>query len=132
MTNEQLRQRAEALAAEHNNDAYSVAMAMLEREANLDSELENEIDTRDTYHEWCDELANEIARFLGVEIGEHSSANNPWLNAYEAIPESLDKIKAEAVREAIAHSAMNDNHKRNSYWAYDVMTKYANKLEQGE
>lgn len=100
--NEQLRQRAQEIADEHCNDAYSVALAMLEREAKLDNELESEINARDAYHEWCDELANEISSFLGVEVGEHSSENSPWLNAYEAIPESLAKVKAEAVREAKA------------------------------
>ena len=44
----------------------------------------------------------------------------------------LNKIKAEAVREAITHSVKNDNHQRGSYWAYEVMTSYANKLERGE
>lgn len=42
------------------------------------------IDQRDRYHEVADELAGSIAALLGVEIGEHSSANSPWQNAIDA------------------------------------------------
>ena len=40
---------------------------------------------RDGYHEWADKLANAIGLHLGVDIGEHSSANNPWNKALDAI-----------------------------------------------
>ena len=39
------------------------------------------IKERDHYHEMADELADAIAKHFDVEIGEHSSANNPWNNA---------------------------------------------------
>lgn len=62
-------------------------IADLEREnARLDAALDEEISTRDQYHEWADRLAAEIARYFGVDIGEHSNANNPWEQAYEAVP----------------------------------------------
>lgn len=40
---------------------------------------------RDCYHEIADKLACAIAEHFGVEIGEHSSMNNPWENALDAI-----------------------------------------------
>ena len=40
---------------------------------------------RDDYHEWADKLAAAIAEHTGVDIGEHSSANNPWHEAIEAL-----------------------------------------------
>lgn len=50
------------------------------------------IDERDRCHEWADELAAAIAKHTGYEIGEHTSANNPWrmalnsLVCHEAVP----------------------------------------------
>lgn len=43
---------------------------------------------RDRYHEVADSLAQAIAKHLGVEIGEHSSANCPWHRALEALEEA--------------------------------------------
>ena len=40
---------------------------------------------RDMYCNWADKLADAIAHHLDVDIGEHSSANNPWAMALEAI-----------------------------------------------
>ncbi|WP_242883593.1 hypothetical protein [Stenotrophomonas maltophilia] len=53
----------------------------------LDRALGEAIDQRDRYHEVADELADQIARITGVDIGEHSSANFPWQNAIEAAEE---------------------------------------------
>lgn len=52
-----------------------------------DRVLSETIDQRDRYHEMADELAGHIARIIGVDIGEHSSANCPWQNAIEAAEE---------------------------------------------
>ena len=41
---------------------------------------------RDNYHEWADKLSERISRFIGLDIGEHSSANNPWARAIDMIP----------------------------------------------
>lgn len=44
---------------------------------------------RDRYHEWADKLADAIAQHVDIDIGEHSSGNNPWaaaLAALESIP----------------------------------------------
>lgn len=43
------------------------------------------IDERDRCHEWADKLAEAIASHTGFAIGEHSSANNPWSVALEAL-----------------------------------------------
>jgi hypothetical protein len=43
---------------------------------------------RDRYHEVADDLANGIAQHLGRDIGEHSSMNDPWQNALDAIEEA--------------------------------------------
>ncbi len=43
---------------------------------------------RDGYQDWADKLAAAIAAHTGVDIGEHSSVNCPWLNALDAIPEA--------------------------------------------
>jgi hypothetical protein len=40
---------------------------------------------RDAYHDWADKLADAIGLHLGVDIGEHSSANNSWNEALDAI-----------------------------------------------
>lgn len=36
---------------------------------------------RDRYHDMADDLAAQIAAITGEDIGEHSSANDPWRNA---------------------------------------------------
>lgn len=78
--------------------AQVVRIAELEREnARLDAALDGEISCRDHYHEWADKLAAEISRYFGVDIGEHSNANNPWEQAYEAVP------AAPAVEQPIGH-----------------------------
>lgn len=43
------------------------------------------IDERDTAHELLDRFAAAIGAMLGEEFGEHSSGNDPWANALEAI-----------------------------------------------
>jgi hypothetical protein len=53
------------------------------------------ITERDSYHDTADQLANGIAAYLGIDIGEHSSGNFPWENAIEAI-EAADFNKMSA------------------------------------
>jgi len=50
-----------------------------------DREMTQVIEERDEYHDIADKLADAIAEHMGVEIGEHSSANCPWENALEAM-----------------------------------------------
>lgn len=44
---------------------------------------------RDDYHDMADQLAAQIAAITGAEIGEHSSANDPWRNAMLAADEYI-------------------------------------------
>jgi len=56
-----------------------------------DAEILQVIDERDRYHEMADDLAAQIAAITGEEIGEHSSANDPWRNAMLAADEFITK-----------------------------------------
>ena len=68
-----------------------------------------EIENRDNREEWLDKLSGEIARYFGVDIGEHSSANNPWMEAFEAIPEdTLNKFALEQRQEAVEEYKKSD------------------------
>lgn len=64
------------------------------------------IDERDRCHEWADKLAEAIASHTGFAIGEHSSANNPWSVALEALEshecEQTAKQAAQGAGEVVA------------------------------
>lgn len=49
------------------------------------------IDDRDRNEQTADNLAEAIAKLTGVEIGEHSSMNNPWDNALQAATEAAEQ-----------------------------------------
>ena len=51
----------------------------------LDAALDRAMAQRDQYHDFADLLAGAIAAHMREEIGEHSSANNPWANALRLI-----------------------------------------------
>ncbi|CAG2129328.1 hypothetical protein [Cupriavidus numazuensis] len=51
----------------------------------LDAALSQTIDERDRYHAAADKLAEAIAAYFHVDIGEHSSASCPWEGALAAI-----------------------------------------------
>ena len=57
---------------------------------------------RDEYHETADKLAAAIAKYLGVDIGEHSNLNCPWDQALDAIENARPVVPADA-GEAVAH-----------------------------
>lgn len=68
--------------------------------------VEEELEKRDSAMEWADQLALAIAP---VEvIGEHTSSNEPWVNALE-IAESRPAIPADAAD--LAWSACMDDDK---------------------
>jgi hypothetical protein len=46
--------------------------------------VEREIRYRDEYFEFADRLADAIAQATGEDIGEHSSTNDPFINALES------------------------------------------------
>jgi hypothetical protein len=56
--------------------------------AKTDEMWDQTLRERDRYHEIADDLAQAIAKHLGVEIGEHSSANCPWEEALEALAQA--------------------------------------------
>lgn len=65
-------------------DAMSLpASAAHRREDRRDAVLDQVMTERDAYHDRADKLAEGIAEFFGVEIGEHSNLNCPWQNAEE-------------------------------------------------
>ena len=43
---------------------------------------------------WADDLARYIADMTGVEIGKHSTPNNPWFNACEAARDFIQQREA--------------------------------------
>jgi hypothetical protein len=82
---------------------------LMDKIAGLRNDVLEEIENRDAHEERLDKLAYEVARFFGVEIGEHSSANCPWNNAFEAIPtETLisanETLKTALIAEVIPNS----------------------------
>jgi len=54
----------------------------------IDRQFDETLTQREAYHKWADKLADAIATHLEEDIGEHSSANNPWANALEFIGNS--------------------------------------------
>lgn len=80
------------------HEAKAREKKLIEKVGDYDREIGGVIDQRDLYHDWADKLANEIARYFGVNIGEHSSANNPWAAAFESVPV---ECKAELTKAAI-------------------------------
>ena len=70
----------------HGTDTrYDQALTIIEEQGNECAREEGAclqaLAERDCYHDWADKLAQAIAEHTGEEIGEHSSANNPWANA---------------------------------------------------
>jgi hypothetical protein len=87
-------------------EAIDRAVAMLsadvsEVSAPSDAQLDQALCERDTYHEWADKLSEKIAHLTGADVGEHSSANNPWREALNAdVPEGCTPADARVLREA--------------------------------
>jgi hypothetical protein len=78
-------QAAQEAAAQVERDFTRQVMA--QRDSLADA-LDETLRERDNYCEWADKLADAIAEELDVDIGEHSSGNNPWLRALEALDEA--------------------------------------------
>ncbi len=51
----------------------------------LEKQLEDEIIKRDYWETKATELAYAVAEHLDIDIGEHSSSNNPVNNALDAL-----------------------------------------------
>lgn len=88
-------------------DAWAAwqARASLSPRPDDDSLWDQTLQERDDYHEWADRLAERISTITGVDIGEHSSANNPWQNAVNAADEFNYGPPQEAALTAPAPSA---------------------------
>lgn len=105
---EKLDRLERVLAGYEDMPATPPAAATRESGADLrptDDELwDQTLIERDRYHEIADDLAAQIAAITGVEIGEHSSANDPWQNAMLAaddfIAAQLRKLLAPPAAEA--------------------------------
>jgi len=83
---------------------------------------------RDGYHEWADKLAAAIAEHFGIDIGEHSSANNPWsvaLDTLESMPATAAHAGATqiseqhiiaAIKKACGEYRTNDSYSFEDVW----------------
>lgn len=111
------REQAQQIAAEHRNDAYSVAVALIEEQEkciNLGRRYENLIDNG----------------LICSSCGGSGFLGNPPDDYYDC-PEcerSLNKIKAEAVREWANSSGYSDGCEA-EYRVFEDAIEYANKLE---
>jgi hypothetical protein len=90
------RLRTELAREQENYRAYRIgvegAKKIAERRiADLDRALGETIDDRDRLHEVADKLACAVAPI--EVIGEHSSMNCPWTNAFELITPAADVAK---------------------------------------
>ena len=95
---EALMASSEALESEREMNAQLTTELekVNERVKELEQAVLEEIENRDSREKWLDKLSSEIARYVNIDIGEHSSANNPWLEAFEVIPEgTLNKFAIE-------------------------------------
>lgn len=63
------------------------------------------LEERDEYHEFADKLARGISEHFGVDIGEHSSANNPWQVALDILN---GEYKTNHDKREQAYKAMRD------------------------
>ncbi|MDW9243940.1 hypothetical protein [Burkholderia cepacia] len=64
--------------------------------ADLERALSETIDERDRFEEDGTRLANAVGEFLGVDVGEWSSANDPILAAIEALESRSPAMEAKA------------------------------------
>lgn len=55
-----------------------------------DRSVDDLIADRDVAQEMADLLAEAVGRLLGVDVGEHSSENDPWGNALDAARSALE------------------------------------------
>lgn len=80
---ETIRLRAEIERLKSDNDRLTRVQKRTEAE---DLQV---IAERDDYYEWADRLAETIAEFLHIDIGEHSNMNLPWQAALIALTDAV-------------------------------------------
>lgn len=71
------------------NDSPIAATAAPQEQPSDDGALTQALKERDDAEDMADQLAAQIAAITGEEIGEHSSANDPWHNAMLAADEFI-------------------------------------------
>lgn len=117
-------------------EAYTQLAKANERIAELNKDVLEEIENRDNREEWLDKLSDEISRYLGVDIGEHSSANNPWREALDSIPEgTLNKFAIEKKIEGATLFASSANETgqfgwSDCQWLSDYAEEFAEQLRK--
>ena len=71
----------EAASMAMAGEVKTVYLAQPEPRPTEDALWDETLKDRDAYHQFADDLAAQIAAITGVDIGEHSSVNNPWQEA---------------------------------------------------
>lgn len=72
---------------------------------------------RDRAEEYADDLAAGVARHLGVDIGEHSNRNVPWLRALEALDDATCTPAGEAKRlREFIEDLLNADREDEEFW----------------
>ncbi len=88
--------------------AVSEGQALQARLAEAERDHEQTMAERDHNEEMADKLAAAIATLTGVDIGEHSSVNCPWLAALEAAEEHGPTASALIVHRCKPFSEIDD------------------------
>jgi len=52
---------------------------------------------RDSLEDKLDSLSNAIAAYFGEDVGEHSSANDPWYNAFQLLRDNTTALTQEKI-----------------------------------
>lgn len=102
------------LAAYERVSAALAALRSMPQGEPVACELDQALKERDDAQDMADQLADQIAAITGTEIGEHTSANDPWRNAMlaadEWIAEDLRRMfdgRQEQPRPPVAHRLRN-------------------------
>lgn len=100
--------------ADEQIDAALAALRSMPQGEPVACELDQALKERDDAQDMADQLADQIAAITGTEIGEHTSANDPWRNAMlaadEWIAEDLRRMfdgRQEQPRPPVAHRLRN-------------------------
>lgn len=134
-------------AQEHINDACEQgvegagkfkAVPVFEMRPTDDELWDATLRDRDTFHEWADKLAEGIATYFAIDIGEHSNQNLPWAEALEFIdsrPRSEDSHAANFIekraQEYLAANAGTEHDTGDITWHYgEVGRDYYNTLTE--
>lgn len=96
-----------------------------------DEGLAQAIDERDTAEGWADGLAWLIAAYFGQDIGEHSSAHNPWQEAKDIIEEA-EPYRSAAAAPIQAQEDARDASRFLSETDYDDLSRFDGMASDGE